>query len=383
MRRLTATALALGLVLLAPGKARAGEIIVDFFAAPGTGFADPTPVVPVGGNPGLTLGQQRIFVFLQAASIWTEVLKPKVDVYVAAQFASLGPNVLGSAGARTIWADFPGAEIPNTWYFVALANQLAGEDLDPTGYHILANFSSDFAFYLGFDNNDPPGTADLLPVVLHELGHGLGFANAVTEATGARPLGLGDVYSEYTLDVSTFKGWNEMTDAERAASAVNTRHVSWSGINVNRAVPKVLDRGEPIMTVSSPAGLGPYAVGTASFGTALTSSGVSGQLALGLDPADAAGPSTGDACSPLTNAPQVAGNIALVDRGTCPFTVKVKNAQNAGAIAVVVADNVLSEPPSGLGGADPTITIPSVRVSLTTGNALKAALASGPVSVSL
>ena len=40
--------------------------------------------------------------------------------------------------------------------------------------------------------------------------------------------------------------------------------------------------------------------------------------------------------------PRVAGKIALVDRGTCGFTVKVKNAQDAGAIAVMVADNVLA-----------------------------------------
>jgi hypothetical protein len=98
---------------------------------------------------------------------------------------------------------------------------------------------------------------------------------------------------------------------------------------------------------------------------------------LGLDAADASGPLTTDACSPLTNAAAVAGRIALVDRGTCGFTVKVKNAQDAGALAVIVADNVAGSPPAGLGGADPTITIPSVRVSLADGNAIKAQLGAG------
>ena len=57
------------------------------------------------------------------------------------------------------------------------------------------------------------------------------------------------------------------------------------------------------------------------------------------------------------------GKIALVDRGTCGFTVKVKNAQNAGAIAVVVANNVRRRA-AAMGGVDPTITIPSLRITL-------------------
>ena len=44
---------------------------------------------------------------------------------------------------------------------------------------------------------------DLLPVVLHELGHGLGFANFVNEATGRVRGDLRDIYSQYTLDVTT------------------------------------------------------------------------------------------------------------------------------------------------------------------------------------
>jgi len=89
---------------------------------------------------------------------------------------------------------------------------------------------------------------------------------------------------------------------------------------------------------------------------------------------DGVGVST-DACEPLmaASAAAVAGKIALVDRGTCTFTVKVKNAQNAGAIAVLVADNVADNPPAGLGGADPTITISSVRILRATGDVLKAA----------
>ena len=140
----------------------------------------------------------------------------------------------------------------------------------------------------------------------------------------------------------------------------------------------------PVLTINSPASIaGDCAAAGAAFGPTLTETGITGSVVVGLDPADEAGPSTTDACSPLTNADAVNGNIALVDRGTCAFTVKVKNAQNAGAVAVVVANNVVG-PPSPMGGADPTITISSVMISMTHGNMIKGELALGnPVNVTM
>jgi hypothetical protein len=383
LRALLAAAL-----LAAVAPAQSGEVLVDFFAvAPGTGFADPTPAQPVGGNTGTTLGEQRINVFLRAAEIWTQTLQPEQDIFVAAQFQPLAAGVLGSAGAQFIWSNFPGAEFPNTWYFDSLADHLTQGDMSPPTYDIVARFSTNFNFYLGFDNNDPPGTADLLAVVLHEIGHGLNFANAVNETNGTIPIPAGatvpfsDVYSNYTLDVTTNKTWGAMTDAERAASAVNLRKVPWKGLHVKESVPDVLERGEPAMRVNAPASLGTLMIGPAAFGPPLTSAGTRGDVIAGIDAANPEGPSTTDACTPLVNA--VAGKIVLVDRGTCAFTVKVKNAQDAGAIAVLAVDNVLDTPPPGLGGADPTITIPSVRVSLPDGTAIRAALANGTVNVTL
>lgn len=379
--------LAAGLLVAAAAPAQSGEVIVDFFANPGTGFADPTPAQPIAGNPGTTVGEQRIFVFLRAAEIWTQTLQPEQDIFVAAQFTPLGPNVLGSAGPQFIWSNFPGSEFPNTWYFDSLADHLTQGDLSPPTYDIVANFSSDFNFYLGLDNNDPPGTADLLAVVLHEIGHGLNFANAVNETNGAIPVPAGstdpfsDVYSNYTLDVTTNKTWGAMTAAERAASAINARKVSWNGLHVKESVPDVLEKGEPALRVNRPASLGQLFLGAASFGAQLTSTGTRGDVIAGTDAANTEGPTTTDGCTPLVNA--VAGKIVLLDRGTCGFVVKVKNAQDAGAIAVLIGDNAPGNPPPGLGGADPTITIPSGRITLADANAIRAALATGLVNVTL
>jgi hypothetical protein len=381
---LTILTFAFALVLLANETALAGpaQIQIINLNAPGVGFNDPTPAAPVGGNTGTTLGEQRMIAFQHAENIWSARLNSDVPIRIRAQFTALGSNVLGSAGAVTFIRDFPNAPLPNTWYHVALANSLAGFDLVPTADDINTNFSSNFPFYLGIDNNAPSGQPDLVAVLLHEFAHGLGFSQGANLTTGVL-LGntagrFPDVYNSRLLDTSTGKYWSQMTNAERVASATNSGRVVFDGAFVTAGVPSVLSFGVPVLRVNSPAAIANvYAVGAASFGPALTSSPITNDVVQALDAADAAGPTTFDACSPITNAATVAGKIALVDRGTCGFTIKVKNAQNAGAIAVLVADNVAGSPPPGLGGADPTITIPSVRITLADGNAIKAQLANG------
>lgn len=372
--------------------------------APGVGFNDPSPRTPIGGNPGTTLGEQRLNVFQQAANVWGATLDSPVEIDILATFEPLTCTatsaVLGSAGATSIFSDFPhlgffpGPNFPNTWYHFALADKLAGGELFPNTPHIRARFNSSIGvvsgcltgsdWYYGFDNNGGASKIDLMTVLLHEFGHGLGFSQFASVTSGAEINGMTDVFGRQILDDTTGKTWDAMTNAERTASAINPRQVVWIGNTVTTSLPGVLSKGVPTLLVSSPAGVaGAYAVGTAAFGPALSSPGVTANVVVGVDPADAAGPSSTDGCSAFVNAAQVAGRIALVDRGTCGFVVKVKNAQNAGAIGVLVADNVAGSPPSGLGGADPTITIPSVRISLSDGNRLKAALTSGAVSATL
>jgi hypothetical protein len=119
---------------------------------------------------------------------------------------------------------------------------------------------------------------------------------------------------------------------------------------------------------------GQYGAAGADFGPSPTDDGFAGDIVLVND--GSADPTLG--CEPLIGLP--AGAIALIDRGVCPFTQKVANAQAAGAGAVIVANNAPGAPFT-MGGADPTIQIPSVMVSLADGNAIKAGLpATGTVA---
>jgi hypothetical protein len=355
----------------------------------GEGFNDPTPAAPVGGNAGTTLGAQRLNAFQAAANIWGATLTSSVTIIIQANFNPLTCNatsaVLGSAGAAFIERDFAGAPFAATWYHEALAEKLTGIVLEPT-HEINATFNSNLGqagcltgtfFYLGLDNLH--GTnVDLVTVLLHEFGHGLGFQTFTSGTTGAQNSGFPSIYDRFLMDLSTGKSWLQMTNAERVTSALNTHKLAWDGPQVQTNVPSVLSLGTPFLQVNSPAGIaGSYDVGTASFGAALTAGGVTGNVIQALDPSDGAGALTTDGCTALTNAAAVLGNIAIIDRGTCGFVIKVKNAQDAGAIAVIIADNVAGSPPAGLGGTDPTITIPSVRVTLADGNMIKAQLGTG------
>jgi hypothetical protein len=388
---------ALALLLTGPVFGAANIVIVNV-NAPGVGFNDPTPATPIGGNPGTTVGQQALNVFQYAANVWGSILDRPVTIYIQASFVPLActptAGTLGSAGPIQVFGDFPNAELTDTWYHVALANKLAGGDLAP-GPHgggaddIVARFNSVLGtpgclttlhWYYGLDDNHG-NDVDLATVLLHEFAHGLGFSGFYDKTSGAQLAGFPDVYGTYTFSTTFNKSWPQMTDAQRKAATIDTNHVVWNGINVTAAVPSVLQPGTPLVTFNTPASLGNTRVGTAAFGPALSSPGVTGDVVLALDASDAAGPSTTDGCSTITT--NLTGKIALIDRGTCGFVVKVKNAQNAGAIAVLIGDNAAGSPPAGLGGADPTITIPSARISLPDTNAVKAALAAGTVNATL
>ena len=115
----------------------------------------------------------------------------------------------------------------------------------------------------------------------------------------------------------------------------------------------------------------------AGFGPAFTTA-VTGDLVLVAD--GTGSPSEG--CNSLTNASAVNGNIAVVERGSCNFTVKVKNAQDAGATAVIVINNIAGFPFS-MGGTDNTITIPSLMISNSDGETILAALQSQTVNATL
>lgn len=195
-------------------------------------------------------------------------------------------------------------------------------------------------------------------VTAHEWGH------AYTEYTHNliyqwQPGALNESYSDI---------WGEVVDL------INGRGTDTPGLRSDGSCSTYQTSSPaPLLVVNAPPAIaGEYDARPAQFGGSLTPSGLTSNVVLAAPV---------DACVPLTNAAAVAGKIALVDRGVCGFAIKVKIAQDAGALGVVVANNVAGAP-IVMGGADPTITIPSLMVSLATGNLIKANIAA-PTNVTM
>ncbi len=91
-------------------------------------------------------------------------------------------------------------------------------------------------------------------------------------------------------------------------------------------------------------------------------------------------------CQPPTNAAEVVGKIAVIRRGgppgmdPCEFGLKALNAQNAGAIAVVIVNNAPGEPIAMGGGASgATVAIPVVMITQSDGDLLEDEIYAGNV----
>ncbi|GCD88689.1 M4 family metallopeptidase [Nocardioides sp. LS1] len=215
-------------------------------------------------------------------------------------------------------------------------------------------------------NMCPGSEAD--DVVSHEWGH------AYTQYTSGliyqwQPGALNESYSDV---------WGETIDL------INGRHDEGEGdITTHRPVGQCSTHSpsQPTVTINSPASIQrDCATAAAGYGPQLDSTGITGDVVQGVDGTADGGTST-DGCSPFDNAAAVAGKIAIVDRGTCTFDTKTANAQAAGAVALIIGNR--DEAPFSASGDGTGITIPTVMIGLSDREAIKTALASGPVNVTM
>ena len=151
--------------------------------------------------------------FEYAANIWETMITSPIPIVVDAQFGPLNPGILGGAGPTSIYRDFLNAPQPDTWFPVATANKLANQDLNDSAAEIRATFSSAYPnWFFGTGNTTPADKINFSSVVLHELGHGLGFFGSMRvdngwgdeECTGTAGIGcygysgFPTIYDRYT-----------------------------------------------------------------------------------------------------------------------------------------------------------------------------------------
>ena len=119
--------------------------------------------------------------FQYAVDIWASIFSSPVPIRVNATFTFLEPPAIGAAKFTNAFRNVPLAPRANTWYQMPLAEKIAGEELnDTTEFDIDIEFNNNFSWYYDTANPDSivgTGLTDFATVVLHELGHALGFSS--------------------------------------------------------------------------------------------------------------------------------------------------------------------------------------------------------------
>ncbi|MEE4175789.1 MAG: PA domain-containing protein [Xanthomonadales bacterium] len=374
--------LALATVALAVGSpAAAATIVINVADGAGEGFNDPNPPGDPsqrGNNPGTTLGELRLNLFETAANVWAGILDSEVTITVNARFdpltCSASSGTLGFAGAAASSANVPNG-LAGTRYPIALAESLAGANLNGSGAEINATFNSEpdtlsadclggGGYYYGLDGDAPAGQISLFSVVLHELGHGLGFASFAQE-NGQFSGGLPDIFSRQLRDLETGKNWADMSDAERAASSLNDPDLVWTGARVTTARGDFLDNAVEMVINSPPAIAGTFPVTLGQEPDIdLDSTGVTADVVDG----DALG-----GCTFFANNAAVAGRIALfAEDGDCFSPFRGFFTETAGGVgAIISSDQPLGDASVSGQISNQDVTIPYVGTTQALGNDLR------------
>ncbi len=362
----------------------------------GVGFNDNTAASTLsaqalGNNLGTTVGELRRNVLEAAGARWSQFLNSQIPILVDVDFEDLGGSsaggiVLAGASASSYVRNFANAPRPGIYYPLALASSLADADLRPdlSDIDITVNSNAELdgnsgpSWYYGLDGNTPSNLINFSNVIAHELGHGLGFASFANLETGAYAFGDPDIFSTLIYDSEVFLSWESMNDSGRVTSATNDPFVVWFGPYSNTAADGVNDyiaSGKQNFTIAGTS----YPALKADFSSSISDDGFTGELVLVNDGVNI----TSDAAEVIINTTELSGKIALVDRGLVRFDLKVSRAQDAGALAVVIANDVEGDAifsPSG----ESTDPVPVIFVSENSGINLKALLSTGnPVSVTL
>lgn len=157
---------------------------------------------------GFTAQAQAAFQY--AVDIWASLISSSQTITIDAYWQPLGAGILGGAIYTSAFANFDGAQKLNVFYPVALAEKMAGKNLNGSNAEIFTQFSSSTNWHLDPNTAPPAGTFDLITVVLHEIGHGLGFSGSfkILSSNGQGEVGVQTTGVPIIYDVPIENGSN-------------------------------------------------------------------------------------------------------------------------------------------------------------------------------
>lgn len=145
---------------------------------------------------------QIVAAMEHTASIWEQHLNSPVQIKINVLMFPVGGAFLGFTfpnGRR----NFAGAPLADTWYPSCLANAIAGAELNPGESDMDIVMAADVNWYFGTDGNPAPQQFDFVSVLLHEIGHGLGFVSLSDSYGGEGSFGMID-FSQFAPFQPTF-----------------------------------------------------------------------------------------------------------------------------------------------------------------------------------
>ena len=195
--------------------------------------------ITVNYDAGFNANPQAKTAFQAAVDIWQQQVQSSVPIVIDASFTNFGrSDLLGQAGSSLV-DGFANQPRVSTFYPFPLANSLSGQDLgghfpDPAASHIDAQFNSAASWYFGTDGATPGGSVDFESVVLHELGHGLGFFGSGSVSGGVGTIGsqgLPFIYDAFVQDNAGTSILNYPNSSTQLASALQSNALFWFGSN--------------------------------------------------------------------------------------------------------------------------------------------------------
>lgn len=184
-----------------------------------------------------TWPDEAINAFEYALNIWALHIHSDIPLRVRATWRDFNTKddriTLGGASPSRI-VQLPGVGVPNTWYSIAHLTALSGrsirDQIQEINHDIFVNMNCNFdRWYFGTDGNTPENLIDFVTVVLHEIGHGIGFVGSVSseEESSTANWGSGDpprpfIFDRFAVDgnykdlIDTSEYENPSTDLREA-----------------------------------------------------------------------------------------------------------------------------------------------------------------------
>lgn len=177
--------------------------------------------------------------FDYAANLMAAELESPFPIWIRARYnPAMADGTLATAGPTQWFRNFQGAEYAGRWYPRALYMSIATSPADADTADIMVNINPDVDWYYGTDGNCPNDEFDFATVVLHEIGHGLGFSGSAWMNAAADTVMLAgvdgtsaNIYDHFVTDWSAIPILFYVGDTANVQNMLVGDELSWFGQN--------------------------------------------------------------------------------------------------------------------------------------------------------